>query len=195
MLRPRCASVHRAKRSGRNVSDIRALLAKIASRIKELVRRWRKATVARYASPTHPWRSLGFDGKAMIDMRNRSWKLHCGATPLVGWSDAAFGDESTVGRCLRGYSIGLTSSSVTGPRHALRRAPEFTRKLVQSSPGGEVCALSVLADRLSLLGDFDAPGEVLAPGMVGLRKSVHQPGDGGDDCRKAPRIQQSLEQG
>ena len=55
---------------------------------------------------------------------------------------------------------------------------------------------------MSLLGDFDAPGGGLAPGMVGLalgmagpRKSVPQPGDGGDDCQKAPRIQQPSEQG
>ena len=65
--------------------DIGARLAKTASRINslcgsdlyrigELVRagkEWGRAKSLKYASPSRPWKSLGFDGKAINDMRNK----------------------------------------------------------------------------------------------------------------------------
>ena len=52
--------------------------------------------------------------QAKDELRNRVEKLLCGATSLVGWSNAAPGYWSTEGKCRLGYVIGLTSSSLTG---------------------------------------------------------------------------------
>ena len=50
-----------------------------------------------------------------------------------------------------GYVIGLMSSTLTGPRHVLQWSSKFTRKPVGSSLGGELYALSAMADHMSLL--------------------------------------------
>ena len=41
-----------------------------------------------------------------------------------------------------GYVIGLMSSTLKGPRHILQRTSKFTRKMVKSSMGREIYALS-----------------------------------------------------
>ena len=78
--------------------DVRARLRRIASHINSLcgsdayrsnklaraVKEWQMATVLKHASPPHPWKSLGFEGKGRGDLFNRREEL-----PLVGWSDAA----------------------------------------------------------------------------------------------------------
>ena len=69
-----------------------------------------------------------------------------------------------------GYDSGLTFSPMTGPPHVLRRASKFTRRLVESSRGGDVYALSETADHMSLLRDFVAPLGGLNPVMMGLEK-------------------------
>ena len=61
---------------------------------------------------------------------------------LVGWSDAAYGDQSTEGKCRLGFVIGLMSSTLKGPFRILQRTYKFSRKMVKSSLGGEVFALS-----------------------------------------------------
>ena len=84
-----------------------ALLARISPQSKSLcggdaycikeraraARKWRKATVLKYASPSHLWRRLGFEGKAKYDLRRRREKLRCGTSRLVGRPDAAYGNQ------------------------------------------------------------------------------------------------------
>ena len=68
--------------------------------------------------------------------------MHGGSLSLAGWSDAAYGDLSQNGKCRLGYFIGITSSSLSGPRHVLQWTSKFTRKLAKGSLGGEVYAFS-----------------------------------------------------
>ena len=64
--------------------------------------------------------------------------------------------------------IGLVTSLLTGPRHALAKPPEFTTKLVEISLAGEVYALSGTAGpKRTPLREFCAPYESAAPGMAG----------------------------
>ena len=142
--------------------DIRARLARIASRINALrgsdaylikkltrvAKAWQQATVLKYASPSHPWKILGRGDRARQDLRNRGEKVHSGSRPLVGLSDAASGGHSTEGRCRLGCAIGLTSSTLRGPCHILQRTSKCNRNLVKSSPGGEVCTLSEKLDHM-----------------------------------------------
>ena len=67
-----------------------------------------------------------------------------------------------------GHVVGLTSLSLTGPRHVSQRAPKFARKLVTCRLRGEVFALSEMLGHMSLSGGFYAPFEGVDPGMAGL---------------------------
>ena len=58
--------------------------------------------------------------------------------------------------------------SLTGPRRVLLWTSKFARKLVRSSLGGEVTALSEMVGHTSVLRYFYAPLEVSDPGMAGL---------------------------
>ena len=116
-----------------SLPDICAQVVKIALRINSLcgsgvfriidlaraVKGWRQATALKYASSSRTWEALDFAGRVMDDMRNRREKMHCGLTPLAGWSDAAAGDQSTGGKCRLGRVFCLMSSSLTSPRHIL----------------------------------------------------------------------------
>ena len=57
---------------------------------------------------------------------------------------------------------GLTAPTLKGPRHILQRTSKFTRKLVESGPGGE------MLDHASLLREVYEPSVEMSPGMVGL---------------------------
>ena len=101
-------------------------------------------------------------------MRNWGGKLHCFTTSLVGWSDAAYGDLLTEGKCRLEVVIGLMFPSLTGQRRILRGASEFSRKVVKRSLGGEVCARSVTVEHMALMRDSSEPFSGLAPGMASL---------------------------
>ena len=118
--------------------------------------------------PSRLWRTLRGVGKAKDDMCNRGEKMHCGSMSLVGWSDAANGGQSTDGKCRLGRVIGLMPSSSAGPSHVLRRTSKFNRKLVDSTLGGEVYALSEMVDPTSSWRDSYGPFEGLSPGIAGL---------------------------
>ena len=87
---------------------------------------------------------------------------------LAGRSDAAYGDQSTGGRCRLGYVTGLMSSTLKGPCRILQWASRFTRKMVESRLGGVVYALSEMVDHMLLLRDSYEPFEGLNPGAAGL---------------------------
>ena len=157
--------------------DICARFAGIASRthslcgsdvcriheLTQVVKEWQRATALGYASPSHPAKRLGLDGKAMNNVCDWGRESHCGTAPLPGWRDAACGDQSTAGKCRLGCVIGLTSPSLTGPCHISRRTSAFTRELVKSSLDGKVNAQSEAVDHMSLPRDFYALFESLAP--------------------------------
>ena len=86
---------------------------------------------------------------------------------LVGWSDAAYRNQSTEGKCRLGYVIGSTSSTLKGLCHISQRATKFTRKMVESSLGGEVYALSEMGDHMLLLQGFRWAFEGIKPGAAG----------------------------
>ena len=87
---------------------------------------------------------------------------------LVGWSDAAYGGQSSLGDCRLGYVIGLTSSNLCGPRHLIQWTSKFTRKLVRSSLGGEVYAFSEMLDHTSTIREFYRHCTELYPGIAGM---------------------------
>ena len=100
--------------------DMCAQLARVASRIKSLcggdvyrinvlaraVREGEEVMMLKYASPSHPWKGLRLEGKAQGDLRNRGETLRCGTLSFFGWSGAAYGGQSTAGKCRSGYVIG-----------------------------------------------------------------------------------------
>ena len=143
--------------------DICARLARIASRINELtgsdvyrindlvktVKTWQKATQLKYAS-------------------SLKWDDPSGAMTLAGWSDAAYGNTTRMGKCRLGYIIGVTSSNFCGPCHIIQRAPKFARKLVKSSLGREVYAFSEMLDLMSMLRGFYGHFAGSNPGLIGL---------------------------
>ena len=71
-------------------------------------------------------------------------------------------------KCRLGYGFGLMSSTLCGPCHIVQWASKFTRKLVKSSLGGEVCAFSEMLDYMSMLRGFYGHFADVYPGMVGL---------------------------
>ena len=110
----------------------------------------------KYALFSHPWRSLGFDGKAKDDLRNRGAKLHRGLMSYVGWWRPVDGRKVPIGLRDR-----LDVSFVNWA------APCFAAD--KSGLGSEVCALSEMVGHVSSPRDFFAPPDVSGPGMAGLR--------------------------
>ena len=162
--------------------DICAGLARIASRINALcgsdvhginglvraAKAWQKAKVLRYASSSHPWKSLGRNDKLQGALQKRGEQVHGGSMTMVGWSDAAYGDQSTEGKCRLGYVIGLASSTLKGPCHILQWTSKFTRQMVKSSLGGEVYAPSEMVDHMLPLKEFYGPFGGKNRGVVGF---------------------------
>ena len=106
-------------------------------------------------------------------------------------------DQPTEGKVRPIYVIGLTSSSLTGPRHVLQWTPNVAGKLVESSPGGEVYALSEMVRHMSPLRDFYAPFERLGTGIMGMEdceQRAQRVATGKHPVRRLLRIQQALEQ-
>ena len=146
--------------------EICARLARIASRknslcgsdvyrINDLVKTaklWQKAAVLIYASSSQ----LGTvrNSPEGAKMRQREEEIHSGAMTLAGWSNAALWDQSSLGKCRRGYVIGLMSSALSGPCHISHWASEFARIMVTSSLGGEVFAFSEMLRHMPMLREF-----------------------------------------
>ena len=81
-----------------NAPRISALRGCDMYRINDLVKsanQWQPATELKYASSAQ----LGQESLATRDenARHRRAKIHGNATTLVGWADAAFGDQSSLG--------------------------------------------------------------------------------------------------
>ena len=102
------------------------------------------------------------------DARYRQERIHRNATTLIGWSDAAYGGQPSLGKCRLGYVIGFMSPNLHGPRHIIHWTSQFARKLVKSRLSGEVYAFSDMLDHGSTLresyGHFADPYS----GMAGL---------------------------
>ena len=75
-----------------SLPDICARLARVASRINALcgsdvrrtnelvrvVKDWQQATELKYASPSRPWKALGWDDEVQRGPRKRGERVHCG---------------------------------------------------------------------------------------------------------------------
>ena len=101
-------------------------------------------------------------------MRQRNEESHSGTATLAGWSDAAYGDQSTSGKRRLGYVIALISSTLRGQCRIIQWASKFTRKLAEGSLGGEVYAFSEMSDHMSMLREFDKHFLDMSPGKVGF---------------------------
>ena len=60
------------------------------------------------------------------------------------------------------------SSNLCGPCHLIQWASKFTRKLVKTSLGGEVYAISEMLEHMSMLREFHGHFTDVRPGMAGL---------------------------
>ena len=109
------------------------------------------------------WRRIG--GR---EMRQRSEAIHSETMTSIGWSDAAYGDQPTMGERCMGYVIGLMSSTLRGPRQITKWTSKLTRRLDESSLGGEVYAFSEMIDHVSMLREFYGHFIDLTPGVVGM---------------------------
>ena len=76
---------------------------------------------------------------------------------LAGWSDAAYAGRSTGREWRLGCVIGPTSPTSEDPRHIRHWASKFTRGMVKSSLGGEVCVPSEMAGHMLLLKGWCEP--------------------------------------
>ena len=63
------------------------------------------------------------DGAVDGEMEARGGGVHCGLISSLGWSGAAYGDQSAEGKCRVGFLGGLMSSTLTVPRDVLQWAP------------------------------------------------------------------------
>ena len=66
-----------------------------------------------------------------------------------------------------GYTIGLTSSTLSGPSRILQWAPKFARKQARSSLGGEACVSCEMVGNLALPREFCARLSDASPGAIG----------------------------
>ena len=98
--------------------------------------------------------------------RARGEQIHCETITCAGLLDAAHGNQSAEGECRLGYVIGITSSTVNGPRHILQWPSKFTRNLAKGSLGGEVNPCSETIDRAPPLREFHAPVADSSPGAI-----------------------------
>ena len=140
-----------------------------------MVKEWQQATALKNASVSQPWAPLGWSDGVEKDLRERGDMVHCGSMSLAGWSEAAFGDQSTEGKCRLGYVVGPMSSTLKGPRHISQWTSKLTKKVAKSSLGGEVYALRETAGHMLLGKVVYEPFGGMNPGLAGLgdRESLY----------------------
>ena len=153
----------------RTVARINFLQGAGVFRVNDLVKtvkKWQPATELKYFSSCTQGR--GSLDPRIKDERHRKGAIHGNAMTLVGLSDAALGDQFSMGKCRLGYVIGIMSSNLCGPCHLVQWTSKLTRKLVKSSLGGEVYAFSETLDPMSMLRGFYGLFTDLFSGMVDL---------------------------
>ena len=160
--------------------DICARLAWIASRINSLqgagvyrindlaktVKKWQPAAVSKYFSSGKMDQSSS--ARRRNNERHCKEKIHGNTMTLAGRPDAAYGDQSSLGKRRLSYVIGLTSPNPCGPCHLIQLTSKFTRKLAKSSLGGEVYAFSEMVDHMSMPREFYGHFTDLYSGMAGM---------------------------
>ena len=89
-------------------------------------------------------------------MRQRSEKIQGNTTTLAGWSAAAYGDQSSLGKCRLGYAIGVMSSTLSGPCH------------ITNGPQNSLVKLAKKAlDHMSMFRELYGYFLNIYPGLVG----------------------------
>ena len=143
--------------------DIWARLTRLASRANSLqgshvyrindlaktVKVWHEAAILQYKS-TPLWEIYAWGADDGV-MRKRGEKIPGGSMAPVVWSDAAYGDHSTVGERRLGHVIRLMPSALRGPCHIIQRAANFARDPFKISLGGEVYEFSRMVDHMLML--------------------------------------------
>ena len=89
---------------------------------------------------------------------------------MAGWSDAAYGDQSSLRKYRLGYLVGLTPRNFCGPRHIWQRASKSRRNQVTGSPGGGGYTFGEMLGRMSMLREFHGHFADLFLGTVGLEE-------------------------
>ena len=121
--------------------EICARLAPVAARVNAIqgididriddsiktVEERRKATKLKRALSFHPREFAHGDADGKV--RTREEKARCGTVTSAGWSDAAYGDHTSDGRCRLGCVIGRASSTLRGPR----RPPPMVAQVYQGA--------------------------------------------------------------
>ena len=191
--------------------DICARLARTASRgnslqgsdvygtndLVESVRVWQQAAISKYP----PSSRMDTHARGDVDRktRQRGEKKQCGTMTPVVWSDATYSDQSANETRRVGYDVGLTSSTLRGPRHALQWTPKYTRKSVKSRSGWEAYASSEIVDHTSPLRELYAHSAGSYTGMAGLGNCeihfIHVKNKKAESSliRRFPATQQALE--
>ena len=82
-----------------------------------------------------------------------------------GWSDAAYGDQTTGVRGCLGHPVAPLPSPLRETCHVLHWPPRRARQTVKNSLYGEVYAFRKLAKHMGLLREFYASFLYVAPGM------------------------------
>ena len=108
-------------RLARITSRIDALQGRDVYRINELMKTAKgcqQATVLKYVSSSQ----LGQGNLAQrdVEMRRRGGIIRGNTLALVGWSDAAYGVQPSLGKCRLGYVIGLMLPNLCAPCHYIQ---------------------------------------------------------------------------
>ena len=151
---------------------------------------WQLATELKYASPPHPWKAPAWRDKVGKGLRQGGERVHCGATFLVGCSDAAYvgpvdGRKVPTGICDR---VGVVDFG--GPMPYSATDIQIHWKIAVGGLGGEVYALSEMAGHMLLLEDFFGPLGGMVPGVAGLEdwESLRTRLKKEDDRREFPGV-------
>ena len=111
-----------------------------------------QAAILKYAASSRPGVPAHRDANGRA--RSRGGWIRCETKTLVGWSGAAFGDQSAEGKCRLGHVVGPMSSTLSGPCHTPQWTSRITRNLAEGILGGEVYAFSDMIGRMPFLREY-----------------------------------------
>ena len=90
-----------------------------------------------------------------------------GTMALVGWSVAAYGITKCMGKCRKGYLIGVMSSNPSGICRIIQWTSHFARDVFDLGEiGGDVYELGQMLDHMSLLREFRGNFSGSKPGIL-----------------------------
>ena len=97
---------------------IRCTAATCINDLIKTAKEWQKATVLKNASSSQLGAACNSPEGKKMGQRKRG--IHSGAMTRAGFSDAAYRDQSSLGKYRLGYVIGHTSSTLSAPCHIIQ---------------------------------------------------------------------------